>query len=723
MAELKGGTTIGGYTALHSGLKESYLSGNLTLGGNIKLGVLGEIQSSYNNAYIIRDFNNGNITISAAGSSLYLGYNNTTRVNLSTALYAGTSSNKIADTDGTLYFQGNNLDNRYLRFGTDEYIGLDLVGNTSYPRMAALNSGATTPDWIRVGSSSGRGLLPYSDGVGNLGASGWNFNQVWANNFYEGGSTLSATYAKLNGANMTGNLTFATQVTGIGFGATVSNSSTPTFATSGNYITAGSDYAGLGKLNSVAVQTWYGFSISPTISGQTIAQGTPAFSVDARTGNMYVAGNSNLNGGATITKDWGNLTLASTTAGTDPELFFNSPGGSWSIRNDDSDGNDFEWRWNNSHIASFRTDGSADFASKVLISGGDDVSLTGNGYLQLGTTSAYNIVIDVNEMQARNNGAASNLNLNPNGGTTTFGGDIQLLADTTIRMGGYETIQFKSGPDANGRGVIIGSGGTTVIASGESNAYFRDGWGPGNNWGIENIYMAADNGIYFLTGQNAGYSYVPSMTMYSTNRTTAKPQFNPSGKEEEIKTFYDSGSGAVDSSGYTTITTGGWYTIAYNGSTTTPGTGSGGNRAFAKFTCMDMSSGNHHLIQFTAGTAYNNAAGCNIVQLANVKYGATNEIFGGVRILTGGTYDTQYLQVYVSPNNIVRFIMEDNYWTSGWVPLNWSSSPVGSTIPTGYVDNKMELQGGFLNRPQNLLSGTASPPSQGAFPGDVYIQY
>ena len=69
----------------------------------------------------------------------------------------------------------------------------------------------------------------------------------------------------------------------------VSNSATPTYLTSGNAITGGADYAGLGKLNNVAVQTWYGFSVSPTISGQAVAQGTPAFSVNARTGQSWIA--------------------------------------------------------------------------------------------------------------------------------------------------------------------------------------------------------------------------------------------------------------------------------------------------------------------------------------------------------------------------------------------------------------------------------------------------
>lgn len=68
----------------------------------------------------------------------------------------------------------------------------------------------------------------------------------------------------------------------------VANASTPNFEFSGAYITGGADYAGLSKLNNIAVQTWYGFSVSSTYGFGTVPQGTPAFSVDARTGNSYV---------------------------------------------------------------------------------------------------------------------------------------------------------------------------------------------------------------------------------------------------------------------------------------------------------------------------------------------------------------------------------------------------------------------------------------------------
>lgn len=93
------------------------------------------------------------------------------------------------------------------------------------------------------------------------------------------------------GDSMTGNLSFTNQNNGIQLNSYVSNASTPLTITGGAFITAGSDYAGLSKIGNIAVQTWYGFSVSPTITGQVIPQGTPAFAVNARTGEAWIQGN------------------------------------------------------------------------------------------------------------------------------------------------------------------------------------------------------------------------------------------------------------------------------------------------------------------------------------------------------------------------------------------------------------------------------------------------
>lgn len=150
MADLRGGTTISGYLALHSGLKDAYLAGTLSIGGDGKiygglvvngestigsnLTVSGDLSvsgkttvndlyitsnkgifSKYNNNYVFKDHGNGNITISAAGSQLYLGYQATTGIRLNANMVGNDGTTKISDANGKQYYMGADMDGRYLR--------------------------------------------------------------------------------------------------------------------------------------------------------------------------------------------------------------------------------------------------------------------------------------------------------------------------------------------------------------------------------------------------------------------------------------------------------------------------------------------------------------------------------------------------------------------------------------------------------------------------------
>ncbi|HEY0042248.1 MAG TPA: hypothetical protein VGB71_16365, partial [Flavisolibacter sp.] len=59
--------------------------------------------------------------------------------------------------------------------------------------------------------------------------------------------------------------------------------------------------------------------------------------------------------------------------------------------------------------------------TKLHIGSGSDAGLTGNGYLMLGSPSGSNIVFDNNEIIARNNGVASSLVLQNDGGSVRIG--------------------------------------------------------------------------------------------------------------------------------------------------------------------------------------------------------------------------------------------------------------------------------------------------------------
>jgi hypothetical protein len=83
--------------------------------------------------------------------------------------------------------------------------------------------------------------------------------------------------------------------------------------------------------------------------------------------------------------------------------------------------------------------GASDPAVKVHVTGGSDANLGGGGYLVNGLSTGANLVLDDNEIMARNNGAVASLFLNANGGslfignstsTVNIAGDISLSATT-----------------------------------------------------------------------------------------------------------------------------------------------------------------------------------------------------------------------------------------------------------------------------------------------------
>ena len=100
--------------------------------------------------------------------------------------------------------------------------------------------------------------------------------------------------------------------------------------------------------------------------------------------------------------------------------------------------------WADSQNADFATTGAQQFLIRAAggvgightvpdaplhVVGGSDASLTGGGTLVLGAVSGGNLVMDNNEIVARNNGLASTLFLNPAGGNVSIG-----TASSTARL-------------------------------------------------------------------------------------------------------------------------------------------------------------------------------------------------------------------------------------------------------------------------------------------------
>ncbi len=80
---------------------------------------------------------------------------------------------------------------------------------------------------------------------------------------------------------------------------------------------------------------------------------------------------------------------------------------------------------------------------KLHVTGGTDVSATGGGYLQLGLSTSTNIGIDNNEIQARNNGAASTLYLQNSGGQLLLGPKITITETAKV----YRDLPLSSNAD------------------------------------------------------------------------------------------------------------------------------------------------------------------------------------------------------------------------------------------------------------------------------------
>lgn len=69
------------------------------------------------------------------------------------------------------------------------------------------------------------------------------------------------------------------------------------------------------------------------------------------------------------------------------------------------------------------------FDGKVQLVNGSDASLSSDGYLELGSTTSTNVIIDNNEIMARNNGATSKLYLQNDGGDVSMcysGGGVMI---------------------------------------------------------------------------------------------------------------------------------------------------------------------------------------------------------------------------------------------------------------------------------------------------------
>jgi hypothetical protein len=177
--------------------------------------------------------------------------------------------------------------------------------------------------------------------------------------------------------------------------------------------------------------------------------------------------------------------------------------------------------------------GPDQLGTKLQITSGTDVDLSNNnsGYIMMGSQTGLNMVMDINEIQARNNGLASDLFLQANGGKTQIGNTNWLsieVENTTIqaynvatpselivqpngktRIGGNSDVfantkfQISEGVDAglpdNTSGyMMIGLSNSTNVAFDNNEIQAR------NNGAAGDLFLQNDGGNLLLCGLEQG---------------------------------------------------------------------------------------------------------------------------------------------------------------------------------------------------------------------------
>jgi hypothetical protein len=108
----------------------------------------------------------------------------------------------------------------------------------------------------------------------------------------------------------------------------------------------------------------------------------------------------------------------------------------------------------------------------LQVVGGSDATLGGGGYFVTGYTTSGNIVMDTNEIMARNNGSASTLYLNNNGGDVITGtGDVGI---------GTTTPGFKLGIEDSSTGSIVRIYNTSTNTNADGLTIWLPSSAPGN---------------------------------------------------------------------------------------------------------------------------------------------------------------------------------------------------------------------------------------------------
>ena len=178
-----------------------------------------------------------------------------------------------------------------------------------------------------------------------------------------------------------------------------------------------------------------------------------------------------------------------------------------------------------------------------------DVNTSYTGSIIIGASNTENLGIDGNEIMARNNGKASTLYLNNEGGAVQLGAILR--TNSNIAYIGSQSTQnmikfINNTSDPYGNGIAIGGGGLTIIGSGESSDVVMNQHSSG---GDENMIIAGDNNIDFYSNLQDGWQYGKHMYL-DTNGFLFTPSYINIGGNENNNSSPDRVWGSNGSDSY-----------------------------------------------------------------------------------------------------------------------------------------------------------------------------
>lgn len=178
-----------------------------------------------------------------------------------------------------------------------------------------------------------------------------------------------------------------------------------------------------------------------------------------------------------------------------------------------------------------------------------DVNTSYTGSIIIGASNTENLGIDGNEIMARNNGKASTLYLNNEGGAVQLGAILR--TNSNIAYIGSQSTQnmikfINNTNDSYGNGIAIGGGGLTIIGSGESSDVVMSQHSSG---GDKNMIIAGDGNIDFYSNLQDGWKYGKHMYL-DTNGFLFTPSYINIGGNENNNSSPDRVWGSNSSDSY-----------------------------------------------------------------------------------------------------------------------------------------------------------------------------